>query len=271
MSEPSQRPSIASSPVSVLLFAQALATETADALQAWRAYLDTLRRPYEILLIQETRLEVGAETPEAATRIFPYDRTAGFRDALNDAIRSAQHPLLVFCVCDKQYQPVDLGRFLKVIDQVDLVVGYRAGGQAPPWRVLLDTFAGLFSRIFLGLPLGPRVCWLGRKGLARRWVARWIFGVSLHDPECPFRLVRREVFTHLPIQASGPFVHVEILAKANHLGCLLAEEPATWTPPTLPTSDTISFSQDAWLVFRQPDFGTPDGSPRKSLAFPNST
>ena len=76
MSEPSQRPPIASSPVSVLLFGQAFATETADALKAWQTYLDTLHRPYEILLIQETRPEVVTE-PAPAASMFTYERRMG--------------------------------------------------------------------------------------------------------------------------------------------------------------------------------------------------
>src|SRR6266511_2080356 len=122
MSEPSQRPAIATAPISVILFAQALSTETADAVNSWQSYLDTLQRPCEIILIQETRPEVTPAvetTPPLKTLL--HDRAVGFRDVLNDAIRSAQHPILVFGTCDKQYQPADLERLLKVIDQVDLV------------------------------------------------------------------------------------------------------------------------------------------------------
>src|ERR1043166_7214167 len=104
MSEPAPRPPIATAPISVLLFAHALSTETADALRAWRQYLDTLNRAYEILLIQETRPEVepvpADDAGPQATRVFRYDRATGFRDALNEAIRAAQHPLLAFCTAD---------------------------------------------------------------------------------------------------------------------------------------------------------------------------
>ena len=47
--------------------------------------------------------------------------------------------------------------------------------------------------------------------------------------------------------------------------CLLAEEPVAWTPPTLPTSDAISFGQDARLVFRAPDFGAPRIAPAANI------
>ncbi len=304
MTEPS--PAVASSPLSVLLFAHAFSTELHEAVQAWRQYLDPLQCPYELFLVQETRPEVApepaaelSETPKPM-RNFPYERSFGFRDALNDAIRSAQYPLLVFCPADKQYLPNDLERLLKrwlevicpncekvfrlgtrptkdekincpecrepfLPTLVDMIVGYRAGGQAPPWRILLDTVLGLLSRLLIGVPLEPRKCWLGSQGWGRRWVARWLFGVRVSDPECPFRLVRREVFQHLPIQSSGPFVQVEMLAKANHLSCYLAEEPVTWTLPTHALHDAISFGQDAQAVFRAPDFG-PCANPHLALA-----
>ena len=270
MAESIERPPVASAPLSVILFAHALSTEVPEALRAWRQYLDTLNRPCEIFLIQETRPEVPPNPADAApiaAPIFTYERSVGLRAALDQALRAAQRPLLVFCPCDKQYHPCDLDRMLKMIDKVDLVVGYRAGGQAPVWRVLLDLFGGVFRRVILGIPFESRVCWLGSTGWGRRLVARWIFGVHVVDPECPFRLARREVFTHLPIQSGGPFSPIEMLAKANHLSCLLAEEPVTWTVPTLPASDAISFAADAWHVFREPDFGPP----AKALANANAT
>lgn len=280
MSEPSQRPAIASSPLSVILTAHALSTQTAAALAAWRGHLDTLKRPYEILLIQETRPEVqgaahavgGPQQPLtacAAPSEYTFERSVGFRAALNAAIAAAQHPLLVFCPCDGQYQPADLDVLLKVIDQVDLAVGYRAHGQAPPWRVLLDTLIGLFSRVVLGIPIETRVCWLGAEGWGRRWIARWTFGVRVLDPECPFRVARREIFRRLPLQSAGPFVQVEMLAKANHLSCYLAQEPVTWTPPTEPSEGAIGFGQDAWLVFRNPEFAAAPATSKGDDAAPS--
>jgi len=277
MSEPTPRPAIATAPISVIFFAHAFSTETNDALRSWRTYLESLKRPFELSLIQESRPEIPpAEStePPPEVRVYTYERAAGFRDALNAAIAAAQFPLLAFCTCDNQFQPAELGHLLKVIDNVDLVVGYRTGGQAPPWRVLLDLFNTLFCRIVLGIPLEPRRAWLDSAGWGRRWVARWVFGVRVLDPECPFHLARREIFKKWPIQSGGPFVQIEMLAKANHLTCLLAEEGVSWTPPTLTASDAISFGQDAWHIFRSPDFGTyqetppPETPPQISAAPP---
>ena len=257
MSEPNPRPAVATAPISVILFAQALSTDTADALRAWQTYLESLKRPFEIFLIQENRPDVASDGTPAPSPVptYVYERDKGYRDAFNAAVAAAQYPLLAFCTCDKQYQPTDLERMLSVIDKVDLVVGYRTVGQAPPWRVMLDLFDVIFCRIILGIALEPRRCWLGSAGLGRRWIARWVFGVRVLDPGCPFRLARREIFKNWPIQSGGPFLQIEMLAKANHVTCLLAEEGVSWTPPTMPSSDAISFGQDAWQVFRSPEFG----------------
>jgi hypothetical protein len=260
MSEPTSRPPIASAPLSVILFAQAHSSEQTDALAIWQRFLESLKRPHEILLVQEngpvpTPSEAALEAP-SHVRTFTYDRATGCRDAVSAALAAAQYPLLAFSTCDQQYQPQDLEPMLKMIDNVDLVVGYRMGGKAPQWRLVLDTFNLLFCRIVLGIPLEPRRSWLGSAGWGRRGVARWIYGVRVQDPECPFRLARREIFTRWPIQSRGPFLQVEVLAKANHLTCLMAEEGVSWTPPDVPMEDAITFGQDAWAIFGAPDFGT---------------
>lgn len=258
MSDPLQRSVIADAPISVILYADALSTEAHAALLAWRHRLESLRRPYEIFLLQETRPEVTAEVREDGkpTRTFFYERAQGFRDVLNEAIRAAQNPLLLFCTCDSQFEPMDLDRMLKVIDQVDLVVGFRVGKPVPFWRLLIDMVVIVLSRVLLGIPLEPTPCWFGSEGWGRRWIARWIFGLRVHDPECPFRLTRREIFRHIPLQSAGAFAQIEMLAKANHLTCLIAEEPVDWIPPTRPPTDAVSFAADARRVFHEPDFGT---------------
>ena len=55
-------------------------------------------------------------------------------------------------------------------------------------------------------------------------LARILFGLRYHDVACPFRLFRRDILARIPIQSDGPFAHVELLAKANFLGCLMGEE-----------------------------------------------
>ena len=50
------------------------------------------------------------------------------------------------------------------------------------------------------------------------------FGVRLTGQPCPFKLFRRTVFDHMPLQSHGDFVHSEVVARPT-LGSLLAEVP----------------------------------------------
>ena len=97
-----------------------------------------------------------------------------------------------------------------------------------------------------------------------------IFGVRLSDVACPFRLCRRSVFERMPIQANGPFAHVEMLAKANFLACLMTEAPLKHHPP--PGDDLVGPAQtakaawaEAFRVFKRPDFGAVVSPAEKQL------
>ena len=89
----------------------------------------------------------------------------------------------------------------------------------------------LFCRLVFGYAAAAVAGLAGLAGHAGRLLARILFGLRYHDVACPFRLIRRDIFARIPIQSDSPFVHVEILAKANFLACLMAEEvPLPLTP-----------------------------------------
>src|SRR5207249_5136744 len=121
----------------------------------------------------------------------------------------------------------------------------------------------LLVRIIFGLPLEPLPGWLGWGENLRRWRIRYQFGVRLSDVRCPFRLYRREILARIPIQSQGPFVHVEILAKANFLGCLMTEVPLH--EYTEPASIKSVEAEQQWRKARRQVFSHPDLGPAKII------
>ena len=103
--------------------------------------------------------------------------------------------------------------------------------------------------------LQPLPGWLGWRHHARHWLARWLFAVRVQDVGSFFTLCRREIFERIPLQSDGPFAQVEILAKANFLGCWMAEAPVSYNPPPGPSA---SYFAEAYHVFSEPDFGPVD-------------
>jgi len=273
MLEPNERPAISSAPLTVVLAARNAAVDVDEVVEAWNALLQSLQRDYEIILVDDasnddTRLRAEAlvgRIPRLCVLQNPV--RLGLGGALRTGIAVAQYPLLFYTTCDKQYHPDDLRRMVKEIerpvtegDKIDLIVGYRVGEAIPAWLVWLDAVKWLFVRVFFGMSLEKRDCWLGWTGYARRWAARWLFGLRVRDPECLFCLFRREFFKRIPIQTDGDFAAIEILAKANFLGCMMVEAPVTclpgraqryptgWDPPR-------RLRREIGLLFRYADFG----------------
>jgi glycosyltransferase involved in cell wall biosynthesis len=234
MPEPAERPLIATQPISLVLAAHNAAADVEVVVAEWHTVLDGLVRPYEIILVNDgstddtTMLADLLASRFSRLRVIHHAFRQGFGAALRSGIAAAQHPLLAYTTCDKQYLPAELKRLLDSIDKVDLVTGYRQWLRVPQLLRGLGLVYRIFVRVIFGIPLEPLPCWLGDKGQVKRWFARWIFGVRVHDVECAFRLFRRAVFERIPIQSNGPFAQVEILAKANFLGCWMAEVPVSY-------------------------------------------
>lgn len=257
----SQRPPIATAALSVILPACNVGPTVKTVLHSWIAYLDSLQRDYEIILVDDGSTDGTATEAEALAQdkpnlhVLKHSQQRGFGAALRTGLAAAKQPLLCYAACDPLYRPAELAKLLEGIDQVDLVSGYRGGRPMPtPLRVAGFLWRCLV-RVLFGIPLPPSQGWLGAQLEAYQLLIRIGYGVRIHDIDSPFKLFRRSIFARLPLQSDGHFVHAEILAKATFLGCLLNDEPvldvaATWQ------ADPKRWTE-ARQVFRYPDFGSP--------------
>lgn len=253
MPEPPILPPMATAPLSLVLPARNEEAHLERTLQSWIAYLDSLQRDYEILMVDDGSTDQTAALAESLAARYPRLRLLrhatpqGFGAALRTGLAAAQYPLFVHSECGDAYDPADLKALLDVIDQVDLAAGGRVWVSGGRRRFAETTY---------------------------RWLVRWLFGVRLHDVNCAFKLFRRSLFARMPIQSDGPFVHCEILAKANFLGGLLTEVPVKYRPPSgaearkwqaRPRQTRAEMKR----VFYHPDFGPaqlPAEAPRPELA-----
>jgi glycosyltransferase involved in cell wall biosynthesis len=274
MPDAAERPPIATQPISLVLPAYNAAAHVESMVRTWHTQFTALARPFEIIIVDDGSND---DTPMLADmlpthlshiQVVHHSTPQGFGAALRAGIARAKHPLLVYMPCDQQYDAADFGRLLEQINKVDLVTGYRQWLPVPPVLRALGLVYRVFVRIIFGIPLEPLPCWLGDHGQLKRWFSRAVFGLRVHDVECVFRLFRRAILERLPIQSNGPFAQVEILAKANFLGCLMAEEPVSYNPPAGPPlwgslTGGESFLSEARRLFREPSFGPP-ASPKPS-------
>jgi glycosyltransferase involved in cell wall biosynthesis len=238
MSDPFERPPIAQSPLSVVLPAYNAETCVQKVLGKWKDQLESLARESELFLVDdgstdhtaELAADVGAKWPRF--QLLRHPAPQGIGAALRTGLAAARLPLFCYAECSTAYQPAELGRLLEVIDKVDLVSGQRvwpARRQPSAWRQY-----------------------------AYRGLLRFLYGLRLKDVDCAFKMFRRSIFARIPIQSNSSFVHAEILAKANFLGCIMTEAPVHYQPsrgPDAPSLPVATWRVEASRVFFRPDFG----------------
>jgi len=255
-------PPIADQPISVVLLGRNEEAHLEAVVAEWSALLDGLKRDYEILLVDDGSSDRTGAIAEALAALWPrlrllrHPQPRGPGAALRTALAAATKPLLFYTTADRQYQPADLKRLLAEIDKVHLISGYRVWQPVPAVLRGLGAAWRLGSRVVLGVTLEPLPGWLGWREHLYRLFCRVVFALRLQDMNCAYRLCRREIFARIPIQSDGDFVHTEVLAKANFLGCYMNDEvPLAYRPRRGAVRERMW--PDAYRVFSRPDFGPP--------------
>jgi glycosyltransferase involved in cell wall biosynthesis len=225
--EPPRLPPIAAEPVSVVLPAHNAEEVLPKVLRRWAGFLDGLKRDYEILVVDDGSSDRTAALADGQphVRVLRHETRRGVGAALRTGLAEAKHPLVCYAPCDHQYRPADLQKMLERIDEVHMVAVCRAGPPIPAGLRWLGVCYRVLVRVLFGVPLEPLPTWRGGRHWLVHALFRVLFGLRLHDVTSAFRLFRRDALARLPIQSDGPFVHVELLAKANFLECFMDEAP----------------------------------------------
>ena len=151
-------------------------------------------------------------------RILKHEHNKGYGAALRTGLFSAKKDLVFYTDADNQFDISELLEFIKVIDNYDLVIGYRVGRQDAAIR----KFTSAAYRLLIGI----------------------IFGLKVRDIDCSFKLFKRECLENLSIERDNFFVDTELLLKAKLNNCQLKEIGVKHFPRKFGRS-TIRF----WHIF----------------------
>jgi glycosyltransferase involved in cell wall biosynthesis len=133
--------------ISVLIPACNEAEIIADIIGRVRTTMDGLKRPYEILIIDDGSTdETALRAQNAGARVISHPYNIGNGAAIKTGIRQAKGDTLVMMDGDGQHNPEDIPKLLEKIGPYDMVVGARTSDSESHFhRDVANGFYNLFA------------------------------------------------------------------------------------------------------------------------------
>jgi glycosyltransferase involved in cell wall biosynthesis len=161
---------------------------------------------YEIIVIDDGSKDGTAEIADELARTYPEVRVVhhpvnrGYGGALQSGFRAASKELIFYTDGDAQYDPAELAElWVRMSPEADLVNGYKISRSDP------------FHRIIIGRIYHHTVSWL--------------FGLTVRDVDCDFRLMRRAIFERINLERTSGVICLEMMTKIKDAGFRVVEVP----------------------------------------------
>ncbi len=174
--------------------------------------LESVTDDYEIIVVDDGSADNTAGVTSSVMERHPHVRLVqhpinqGFGAAVFSGFTSAEKEWIFYTDADRQFVLAELVKFVPAMDRADLIAGYRAPRQDP------------FLRVFYG------------KGWSM--LCTLLFGYTVRDVDCGFKLFRREIIQALApaIASRGATFSIEWLVRAKRAGYRFEELPVTHRP-----------------------------------------
>ena len=196
--------------VSCVLPARNEAASLPRTVDEWADALARLTHDYELIVVDDGSTDdtpavlraLAARYPKL--RVVTHGATLGYGAAIANGFAQAALPLLFFTDADGQFDPQDFPALLAALRTADVAIGHRV------------------RRAETGL---RRVLSGGYNALTRR-----VIGVRLRDLNCAFKLMHRDTFARLGIEATGFCFNAELMLNARLAGMTVVEVPVRHRP-----------------------------------------
>jgi dolichol-phosphate mannosyltransferase len=180
----------------------------AGTLREWYAELSS-RVQCELVVSEDgsrdnTKAVLTAVAKELPVRLDMTDERRGYAGAVVAALRNTSTPFVLAVDSDGQCDPKDFWPFWQRRNESDVIIGWRVNRR--------DTLARkIMSRSF-------------------KLLHRVLFGVTIHDPSCPYVLMNRKLLDRLLVPGLGSLTEGfwwEFTARATCAGARIQEQPIT--------------------------------------------
>jgi glycosyltransferase involved in cell wall biosynthesis len=158
---------------------------------------------HEVIVVDDgsrdatARVTAGLAASDRRVRLVMHSDNRGYGAALRSGIDAARMPWVLLTDADLQFDLLEIGEFLPYAESSDLIVGFRIARQDP---------------------VGRRACAAGWN-----WLMRHALEIPVHDVDCAFKLVRRDLLERVELVSSGAMISAELIAKSLQSDARLIE------------------------------------------------
>lgn len=165
--------------------------------------LPQLSRDFEIIIVESGSTDdtavVADHLAEENERVKAIHQGAklGLGSALKEGFAAARHDYIFYIDGDNPYRMSEFIRGFPLLQQADVVCGYRLNRQDPPMRAF-------YSKVF-------------------NFLMRALFGVKARDVQIGFKMMRKSIFERVKLTTDSMFIDAELLIKAQKAGYRITE------------------------------------------------
>ena len=161
---------------------------------------------YEVIVVNDGSADATPAIVDELARTYPQVRVVhhpnnrGYGGALQTGFRSATKELIFYTDGDAQYDPAELSAlWARMTPDADLVNGYKISRSDPLHRIII--------------------------GRLYHHIVSLMFGLTVRDVDCDFRLMRRTIFERIDLEKTSGVICLELMKKIEDAGFRIVEVP----------------------------------------------
>ena len=165
--------------------------------------LASLAQDYEIILVESGSTDDSAIILDRLARendgvkVIHQGAKMGLGSALKEGFGNARHQYIFYIDGDNPFRMSEFIRGFPLLEQADIVCGYRTNRQDTPIR-------SIYSKAF-------------------NFLMRVLFQVEVRDVQIGFKMMRKSIFERVHLESDSMFIDAELLIKAQKEGYTITE------------------------------------------------
>jgi glycosyltransferase involved in cell wall biosynthesis len=167
----------------------------------------SLTPDYEVIVVNDGSTDDTPQILDELARIYPdhvrivhHRQNRGYGGALRTGFATASKDFVFYTDGDAQYDPTEMTLLWeKMHDDVDWVNGWKISRSDPMHRIIIGRFY--------------------------HHMVKLLFGLTVRDVDCDFRLMRRRIFDVVRLEKDSGVICLEMMKKFQDAGFRVAEHP----------------------------------------------